>query len=650
MLVNNSLVLYKNAAAAITGECVSGKFPVRFRTAPATQTKSAVYGTQSVRNKDFLVLSETPMSSLENALSFADTNAPSADDMYDAQPKNAMAVQLKECYELLVSDEETAAAPMSFEELVSLFRGTFHADEAWAAYCALKNTVYFNQSLKAQMDGKLEFVPRPQSEIDELMRRADEKSREGEIRAAFISRLKSRKLDLPDDARYMVDVEALALGKTDKSRTMHDAHFKETPENAHKILLETGIWPITRNPYPLRWGLSMQSAKEGLASPPKDEERVTVPGVSYAIDNAWSADPDDAVAFDGTYLWVHIADPASTVMPGSSIDDAARARGSTLYIPEGASRMLCEDSLSDYALGLNEISRALSFRILLDESGAVADCSVLKTIVDVKRLTYEQADELKDTPELAPLFKIAERNIHRRNKAGAVQISLPEVHITVDPETKQVSIQNEVHPQSSEMVREMMLLAGEGAARFAFKNSIPFPYVSQEAPTIPDDIPEGLAGQFRLRRCMRRRSVGVTPGVHSGLGLGMYSQVTSPLRRYSDLIAHMQLRAFIDGRKLLDKDTMLMRISEGDAGSQAAHKAERKSNTHWTLVYLLQNPDWTGDAICVDKGLKQPQFSIPSLGMETYFTPNSEVELNQSVKVKAANINLPELTVDFIPV
>ena len=35
MLVNNSLVLYKNAAAAITGECVSGKFPVRFRTAPA---------------------------------------------------------------------------------------------------------------------------------------------------------------------------------------------------------------------------------------------------------------------------------------------------------------------------------------------------------------------------------------------------------------------------------------------------------------------------------------------------------------------------------------------------------------------------------------------------------------------------------------
>ena len=127
------------------------------------------------------------------------------------------------------------------------------------------------------------------------------------------------------------------------------------------------------------------------------------------------------------------------------------------------------------------------------------------------------------------------------------------------------------------MIREMMLLAGEGAARFAFKNNIPFPFVSQDAPAMPapEEIPSGLAGQFRIRRCMRRRSVGVTPSMHCGLGLAMYSQVTSPLRRYGDLIGHEQLRAFLDGRELLDKDTMLMRVSEGDAASVAAHKAER---------------------------------------------------------------------------
>ncbi|MBQ7167217.1 MAG: RNB domain-containing ribonuclease, partial [Treponema sp.] len=189
--------------------------------------------------------------------------------------------------------------------------------------------------------------------------------------------------------------------------------------------------------------------------------------------------------------------------------------------------------------------------------------------------------------------------------------------------------------------------AGEGAARFAFQNRIPFPFISQDAPTLPQDLPEGLAGQFRLRRCMHRRSVGISPAMHCGLGIAMYTQVTSPLRRYSDLIAHQQLRAFLDGRELINKDDMLMRISEGDAGFQAAHKAERKADMHWTLVYLLQNPGWTGEAILVDLGGKQPQLFIPSLGLETYMGVDDSVALNEKIRVKADKINLSELSVEF---
>ena len=197
------------------------------------------------------------------------------------------------------------------------------------------------------------------------------------------------------------------------------------------------------------------------------------------------------------------------------------------------------------------------------------------------------------------------------------------------------------------MIREMMLLAGEGAARFAFQNGIPFPFVSQEEPAGIDSVPEGLAGQYKIRRTMRRRSVGVTPSMHCGLGLAMYSQVTSPLRRYGDLIAHMQLRAFLDKRQMLDKDTMLLRVAMGEEAAQAAHKAERKSNMHWTLVYLLQNPEWTGKAVCLDNSQKLPLFSIPSLALEVNVAVNGSVELNQEIQVKVSSINLPELTVDF---
>ncbi|MDY4129993.1 MAG: RNB domain-containing ribonuclease [Treponema sp.] len=644
MIKVNSLVIYKNNAALVTEDAGNGKFTVKYRSTPATQTKPAVYSTQNVRTKDIILLHEGPVTSLEKALEFSEKECPKEDDMYKLDQNNQIFLKLAECYELLDSDDESRSAEYGFEELTSLFYGTPKADETWGLYCSIKNTLFFMQNLKAQMEGKILFTLRTKEEMDTMVKKAKEKGMEAQIRAEFIERLKKRKL-LPEDSIFMGDVEALAQGKTDKSRTMHDANLKESPEKAHKLLLETGFWDITRNPYPLRWGLSTKSATEGLSSPP-EEDRTEIPGFSYAIDNEGSTDPDDAVAYDGKYLWVHIADPASTVIPDSSIDKAACQRGATLYIPEGAARMLCEDCLEDYALGLKEKSRALSFRILLNSDGGIEECQVMKTIVNVKRLTYQEADKIKDSDELKPLFDIARKNIERRNKSGAVQITMPEIQIRLEGEEKKVVITNHPHTESSEMIREMMLLAGEGAAKFAFRNNIPFPFVSQEAPTIPEDIPEGLAGQFRLRRCMRKRNVGVTPGMHSGLGLALYSQVTSPLRRYSDLIAHQQLRAFIDGKKLMDKDTMLMKISEGDAGAMAAKKAERNTNMHWTLVYLLQNPDWTGEAICVDNTQKLPQFSIPSLALETYIGITG-ISLNEKISVKVLKIDLSELSVEF---
>lgn len=632
----HSVVIYKNLPAFVADRADGDKWVVSWCASRATESgRKAVYAEQKVREKDVLVLCEDEATSLDAVLAFADGALAEG---------SAVRQQVAEAYELLASDGETAASPVSFPELAALVRGEARADESWGIYAAVKASLAFAEKADG---GALSFVPRTAEEIAALRARLHEKEHAEADRAAFLQRLKDGKL-LPDDARYMGDVESFALGQTDKCRTMHEAHIKETPERAHRLLLDTGVWDVTRNPYPLRWGLSAKSAREGLAAPP-DEERVAVPGVSYAIDSMWSNDPDDAIAFDGEFLWVHIADPASTVLPDGPVDRAARARGATLYIPEGASRMLCEDSLADYALGLSPQSRALSFKIRLDERGDLADCAVLRTMVAVERLTYEEADARKDEAGLAPLFAIAARNAERRRKAGAVQITLPEVHITVDAETKRVAIEPRAETRSAEVVREAMLLAGEGAARFAFRNGIPFPFVSQEAPDIPADIPAGWAGQFRLRRCMRRRTVSLTPSQHAGLGLGMYSQVTSPLRRYGDLIGHEQLRAFLSGRALIDKATMLARMSEGDAAAAATHKAERQSNMHWTLVYLLQNPGWTGEAVCVERQPKQSVFLIPALGMETAIAGAGDIALNAVVTVKPTKIDLPLLEATFAP-
>ena len=643
MLKVNCLVLYKNTCAALV-KADGVKWQIRFPS-PASKTDKLEFSVQSVREKDFVPLCEESATSLEAALKFAES-CPKADDRFKLEQSGEVFCQIKECHELLVQEGETE--PLAFADLVSLFRGELKADEAWGLYCALKNTLFFEQT---QVSPDLTFAPRSTEQIASLVAKNEGKQREAAGRAAFIARLKAKCI-LAEDAVYMGDVEALAQGKSDKSRTMREAGFKETPERAHKLLLDTGVWSITRNPYPLRWGLSMKSAHQPLPSPP-DEERLELDTVAWAIDDEWASDPDDAVCFDGHYLWVHVADPAAAVLPGSAIDKAACERGATLYLPEGAARMLAETSLADYALGLSDVSRALSFRLALNDDGSIGECAVFKTLLHVKRLTYAQADAMKEDKELAELFSIARRNAERREVAGAVQIELPEVRVCVEGEDKRVSIQPISHGESGEMVREMMLLAGEGAARFAFKHGIPFPYVSQEAPDIPEALPEGLARQFRLRRCMKKRSVGVTPAAHAGLGLAMYSQVTSPLRRYGDLAAHMQLRAFIDSseeistRSMRGKDELLLAVAQGDAGAQAARKAESKSTLHWKLVYLLQNPTWRAQAVCVAQDLKQPLFSVPSLAMETFISEGKGVALNESVTVKVARIDLSELLVEF---
>lgn len=628
MVSKNAAVIYKTQPAVVI-ELDGDKYTIQF----FTQGKKRETATQKVREKDFVLLHNGAVSSLDALVFFSD---------------NAIPAQITDTYELILSDEEMSSSSISLAEVAELLRGNFLADESWALYNALLGSFEFAIDEEKFRKNQIAFKIRTPEEIKVLKAKAFAKENEAVARAEFLKRLKDKKLDLPADSIFMSDVESLALGKTSKSKTLAEAGFSETPERAHKILLETGMWDITRNPFPVRNGFSMQSATEGLASPP-EEKRFEVQETAYAIDSSWSADPDDAISFDGKNLWVHIADPASFVMPDSSIDKVARDRGTTLYLPEGAVRMLAETSLPDYALGLKEKSNALSFKIEFDANGTVTDCSVLKTLVKVKRLTYKDADAQKDSAELSPFFEIARRNAERRKKAGAVSINLPEIHITVDKETKKVYISPDVRYESNDVIQEMMLLAGEGAARFAYKNRIPFPYISQEMPEIPKDIPDGIAGQFKLLRCMHKRNVGITPALHAGVGVTFYSQVTSPLRRYGDLIAHEQLRAFLDARPLIDKDEMLMRISAGDAASVAARKASRESEMHWKLVYLIQNPEWSGTAVCIDimKG-KPAQFFIPFLSMQTFIAGN--FSLNDEICVKASKIDITTQNVVFAKV
>lgn len=625
----DSLVLYKEAPWVVKETIpMEGKFEI---TGPRGKT-------MKVREKDIVLLSSGKTENLNKLF----------DSAYLDEKEKTLDLEnkIKEIWELAGGEE------ISFGDFSAMVFDSNAPDLQWLLYKKLKASPWF--TLELTEDSGLNLpVLKPNSQIlaNELIEKKDKKQKETRLREDAVKRLKNREDFQDEDIPFLQEVEAFALGKSSKSAILREAGIPETQEKAHKILLQNGFWSILKNPWPTRRGITLASANlpgEPVAEVPRLDLTNQEKYRAYAIDNEDSSDPDDAIGFDGDFLWIHIADPSDTVLPDSPPDIEARKRGSTNYLPEGVFRMLGSEITLNYSLGLEKISKALSFRLKLDEKGDISSVRILKTLVNVERLTYKKASLLKDSNELNALFRISQRNRERRLRKGAVEINLPEVSIIL--KEGRVSIEQCEQNEAQAMVKEMMLLAGEGAAKFAFENSIPFQFVSQEEPEIPKNIPQGLAGEYRLRRSMRPRQVSVNPSAHHGLGLGMYAQVTSPLRRYGDLVSHQQLSLFLENRKTMDKETLFDKIAQGDIAASECIKAERESCIHWKLVYLLQNPQWQGEAVIVETGIPKAKILIPELAMESQINIPGNLQLNDRIKVKAENIELWNLKVDFVPV
>jgi exoribonuclease-2 len=634
MIHEKALVLYKNRPALVSGT-EDGKIVIFLLD---MSEKSA----QKVREKDVELLHPGPC----NKADF------SGDDP---------AGDARSAWELLAGTGEE----LSLKELSELIFEAYTPKTALAAWKLLENNLYFTgdiHHIKARSATDLE--------VEEKKRNA--KDREAKDRDDFLERLQKAisskgEFALPEaDQRFLQDVEALARGHSDKSRTLKELGRSETPVEAHRLLLACGAWTMWENPYPSRFGLSTSSAKI-IPPPPPEEDRIDLTGLlAFAIDSPWSNDPDDAISLEGSperdnegrlTLWVHVADPASSIGPGSPADMEAQNRGATLYLPEGSLRMLAPETLPFFALGVQgEISPALSFKMLLNPDLSIAETQIVLSRIKVTRLTYEEADALAAEAKTGPgeilsrLLVLAEKNIERRLDTGAVMIELPDTHISVklavtDDDNK-VSIEPVTASRSMDIVRECMLLAGEGAAGWAVRNKLPFPFISQEAGDLPKIRLPGLAGAFQLRKSMRPRILSVKPGVHWGLGLDMYTQVTSPLRRYTDLLAHQQIRSFLKENPVLNEEEITLRMAKSEAGASMTVKAERASRLHWTAVYLADKIGSSWEGVILDNQGNRAAVIIPELGLETQ-VPLKHGEPNGKINLSCLSVKIPEGEIVF---
>jgi exoribonuclease II len=530
-------------------------------------------------------------------------------------------------------------------ELAELAYGEFTPQTAWAAWEQVAEGLHFRGTPAA-----VTAVPPAEVERQQAARQAQA----GEAAAwkAFTTRAGAGQF-AEEDRRYLREVEDLALLRREGSRVLRELKRAETPPNAHALLLELGYWPAQFNPYPIRLGVSLQQPEIELPPLPAEERRDLTHLPALAIDDTGSSDPDDALSLEGERLWVHVADAAALIPPDSPADLEARARGANLYLPENTIHMLPEAATLQLALGLQEISPALSFGVDLTPEGEIARVEITPSWVRVQRLTYEEAQERLEEPLLAGLLRLARRYLGRRLNQGALRIDLPEVKLRV--EDGQVLVQPVPNLDSRTLVREAMLMAGEATARLTLEHGIPAPYATQSpaeavepgaAPTAADGEP-GLAEMFALRRAQNRGQVSSLPAPHSGTGLPAYVRATSPLRRYLDLVTHQQLRRFLNGTPLLSEQELIERVGASEAVTGLVAQAESLSRRHWTLIYFQQNPGWRGPGVLVDKRGRRGRVILPDLAYETWVSLRGDPPLGTVLQLRFSSQSLPELEASF---
>lgn len=439
----------------------------------------------------------------------------------------------------------------------------------------------------------------------------------------------------------------VAYGRQERSRTLRELGRSETPQAAHALLLEAGVWDASHNPYPARHGVPTASPELPLPPLPEGERLDLTQLPALAIDDDGNQDPDDALSLEelpggGRRLWVHVADVAALVTPGSDLDAEARARGASLYLPGHTAHMLPDALVSTLGLGLHTESPALSISVDFAPGGWDAEVvDVQLTRVRVQRVTYREAQArlTAGDPLLRELHAMAAALREVRLAEGAVELDLPEVILRL--KEGELSVEPLERLDSRVIVQESMMLAGWAAAVFAedFEDGpVPLPYATQEPPR-REVHGDGLPAQWARRKSLSRTRFQTAPAPHAGLGFELYAQSTSPMRRYLDLVVHQQLRAAVTGGEPLSSREVAARIAEFELS--AVRPAERDSRRHLLLAWLAGQGERVWNAVVAERRGNSAVVLLPQLALDAPMTV--PYPPGHAFQVRVSGVDLPRL-------
>ena len=370
----------------------------------------------------------------------------------------------------------------------------------------------------------------------------------------------------------------------------------------------------------------------------------------FTIDSKDAKDLDDAISVKrtdfGYTLGVHIADVSHYVKEGSTIDEEAINRGTSVYFADRVIPMLPE-VLSNGACSLNAGTDKLAFSALieLDKEGHITKYDFKKTIINSKvRGVYSEVNEILDgtaseeilnkyAPVMESLMSAKElADILKANSAarGTMELDSGESKFILDENGICIDIMPRVSGEAEQLIEQMMVTANIAAAKFSLDHKLPFLYrvhgtpdpkrveelvtllqlvgvpckeivkpnpETQDFAAILDRVRglpcETLVSQ-RLLRTMEKARYSTEETGHFGLALSDYSHYTSPIRRYPDTSIHRVLSAFVEGMPAEEVRRRYAQFCETSATESSRNEiraliAERDAEDCYMAEYMSQH-------------------------------------------------------------
>lgn len=374
------------------------------------------------------------------------------------------------------------------------------------------------------------------------------------------------------------------------------------------------------------------------------------------IDPDDARDHDDAVwvertASGGYEVWVAIADVSSYVRPEKKqLDDEARGRGCSIYLPDRAIPMLPRALSSNLCSLLPDVIRlCLCVHAELDAKGAIKKTRIVRGFMkSAAKLTYggvaralgftdlparqPKAEEMVDGLKVA--YEVSRVLRGRRMKRGALDFDLPEPVIKLDASGKPEAItkrtKDEGVKKAYQLIEELMIFANEVVARWLLEHDLPGVYrvhlppdpqklmrlqamcevLGVELDIEATQTPKGLAKVLEsfadhpnaavlnqlLLRSMKQATYDTANLGHFGLASDAYLHFTSPIRRYPDLIVHRICHAALqtdakERKKALAKDARPEDLQDAamrsSANERRAMEIEREIADIYRCFYMI---------------------------------------------------------------